>query len=48
MLNNAIENFSQENDISILPKKELKNLEDRVDAFLCAYAVWLSTNAGNY
>jgi predicted RNase H-like nuclease len=39
--------FSEVTDLASMPKKELKSLEDKVDAFLCAYAAyWLSAKTG--
>ncbi len=44
---NAIDFFNDSLGIQALSKKGFKNLEDKLDAFLCAYsACWLANNSG--
>jgi len=46
-VHNATDFFNDSLGIQAMSKKEFKNLEDKLDAFLCAYAAnWLAKNEG--
>jgi len=46
-VHNATDFFNDSLGIPAMSKKEFKNLEDKLDAFLCAYAAnWLAKNEG--